>query len=620
MAALATLTLPAVPVAARQAPPEPATAAATTPAVGSQTAPVRADLRGLWRSANDAGDPFVQLEFTRSGEDIDPAWKALLTLPAAALKDRPLDDAKVVDGRSFSGSVSVFGVTLRFEGSLVEGGTAINASVEMDRGGQPQKEALRLVPTAHAATIPGATRYTTELEAMGMKLPMGLTLADAGELGWVGVVDVPAQGMTGVPAIVERSPDGALTVTLPVGMRAVMTLQPADEGAVLSGTFAQGPISVPIRFERSDAPLKGSSRPQDPKPPFPYTEEEVVVPTPEGHTLAGTLTLPGFARADRRVPGVVLLTGSGLQDRDESLMGHRPFLVLADALARGGMAVLRCDDRGFGKSTGDGTIATTHDFASDGRAMMAFLRSRPEVDPAYCGYIGHSEGGLTGPMAALADQKEGSPVAFVVTLAGTAVPGAEILTVQTRRLFEAQGVPRDEAEAIARLNQAAMRAVLDGKPVEEQRTLIADLIRLQQAAVARRAGMEPPQLEVDSPEVSAALAALQAPWMRTFIELDPAPVLRELKAPVFALNGDLDTQVDTEQNLLRIEQIRREAGLPVTIRRYPNLNHLFQPAVTGGIEEYATIETTIDPVVLDDLVRWIKETTARPAARPTASP
>lgn len=608
---------PATPSAPTAPAPPPATAA-PDPAPRPLVTP-RPDLAGAWRTDRPEVPPYVQMTFSRvEGADpaaAAPAWKVWLTLPEGGLFERELLDAEVEDGRRFRGTVKIGPATARIEGALAEDGRAITGSVEVRQGEQSQTEPLALVPTVPAPTVPGATTYGTVLDAMGVKLPMSLTLADAGELGWVGTTDIPAQMITAMPTVVTRADDGVFTVTLPVGVRAVMTLKAVGDDGSLSGSFEQGPVNVPIAFVRSTAPLAGTARPQVPVPPFPYTEREVAVPCGGDQVLAGTLTLPDGASATAQVPAVVMLTGSGLQDRDESLMGHRPFLVIADALARAGIAVLRCDDRGHGRSTGDPTHATLQDFAGDGRAMMRFLREQPEVDPSRCGYVGHSEGGITGPLAALADQKESIPVAFVVMLAGPGVSGAELLPVQVERLQRAAGVAEESIAPLLEANRRIFAAIRAGEGTERLSPLIAEGLAIQQRLVAERAGIEPPPAPApDSAEVQAVVAQLGSAWMRSFLEYEPAPTLEALEAPVLALNGDLDTQVDADQNLVRVNSIRKEAGRPITARRYPGLNHLFQPAKTGGIDEYALIETTVDPQVLDDLVRWIRETAARSGA------
>ncbi|MBM4113607.1 MAG: hypothetical protein FJ253_09615, partial [Phycisphaerae bacterium] len=589
--------------------------------------PSRPDLAGAWRTDAPNSPPYVQFVFEKhdgggapDGADSGAAaatWRTLLTIPEGGLFGREVADAVIENGRRFRGSASLGMAALTFEGELSEDGRSIKGSVEIRAGENVQSEPISLVPTVLANTVSGASSYETVLEAMGMKLAIGLSIADAGEYGWVGVADIPAQGLKQMPVIVEHGEGGTLVVILPVGVRAVMTLTSQQDGAKLVGVFQQGAVSVPISFERTSAPMPGTKRPQVPVPPFPYTEREVSVPCEGGHALAGTLTLPQGASAERRTPAVVMLTGSGLQDRDETLVEHRPFLVIADALARSGIAVLRCDDRGVGGSTGDPTNATLRDLSDDGRAMMKFLRAQPEIDASRCGYLGHSEGGITGPMAALRDQEEGAPAAFVVMLAGPGVSGAELLPLQIERIQKAAGVPPESMAPLVEANRRLFAAIREGQPAQRLAELIAEGLTLQQRLVAERGGVEPPAPPApDSKEVQDVLAQLGSPWMKSFLEYEPKDALTKLDAPMLALNGDLDTQVDSEQNLVRVERIRRDAQKPIDVRRYANLNHLFQPATTGAIDEYGTIEITIDPVVLEELRRWIHATTGRAAAPP----
>lgn len=582
--------------------------------VSSETAPV---------DPQNPAPPYVLLAFERGAGG---AWGMRLWMPAAMALGEPVSSPKVEDDGRFSGSWRGRGISMELSGSIDASSRTIALHLDVEQRGAEKEFDLVLSPTRLVSTVPEARRYTAELDAMGMKLPMSITLGDAGDLGWVGAIDIPMQGILDMPLRVQRSEAGVVA-RIPVGLPATITLEEKDDGAVLEGTFVQGPINAPIVFKRSSDPVRGMSRPQEPRPPFPYATRDVRVPTPMGHELAGTLTLPEGASSKRRVPGVVLLSGSGLQDRDETLMGHKPFLVLADALTRAGVAVLRCDDRGVGSSGGDGAKATLRDFADDGRAMMAFLRSQPEIDGARCGYIGHSEGGVTGPLAAQLDQEAGVPVAFVVSLAGSAVTGAELLPVQMRRILAALGTDQETIDAIGAAQRKALESIVAGQPREEVVARVLELLDAQRKALAAQRGMAaPPALTADAPEVMMALAQLDSPWMRDFLTYDPAPALRSVRAPLLAMNGDLDTQVDTAQNLVRIEAIRREAGLPVTTRHYATLNHLFQPAMSGGVDEYALIETTFDPKALSDLVAWVAETTkaapkvpatpAAPAARP----
>lgn len=589
--------------------PAPGAPPVPVPAAAPAAAPAWTDasLAGLWRTvpAEDLST-FLLVAFERSGEH----WTMSLSVPAAMVVDQPCQEVEVGKDGQFAGQTDLMGATLRLSGAPTADGSHLDAQLEVTRaGGEPRSTKLQLERTIRVESIPGARRYTAELDAMGVKLPMAIHLADRGAEGIVGSIDIPVQGVKDMPLVVARE-GTTIVARIPVGVPAIMRLQPKDDGMRLEGTFSQGRVDAPVVFMQTDAAVKGSARPQEPKPPFPYTAREVSVPTPKGHVLAGTLTLPEGASSERRAPGAVLLTGSGLQDRDETLLGHKPFLVIADALTRAGVAVLRCDDRGIGGSSGNGASATIEDFAEDGRAIMAFLRTQPEVDPARCGYIGHSEGGITGPLAARQDQEAREPVAFVVLLAGPGVSGAEVLPLQMRRILLATGVPEQRVEQIVVGQRRMLEAALAGATADELAPMAAELLALQQRTAAEQSGTEPPAAPaLDSPEVKGVVAQIQGPWFLSFLRLDPAPTLKALQSPVLAMNGDRDTQVDSEQNLLRIEALRREAGLPVTVKRYPSLNHLFQPATTGGVDEYAMIETTFDPTALEDLVEWVAATT-----------
>lgn len=608
-------TPPAAPIAPVS--PAPATAPGTAPATAPASAPTPAGanaLIGLWRTeAPTVEKPFFLLSFERTETG---SWTTLMSIPPAMMFDRPLDEAKVEDDGTFVGSITIAGAKVNLNGRFDPATNRILVKVVATRGDRIETEEITFERTRAIGSGPGVVRYKGELVAMGMTLPMAIRIEDAGTFGWIGAVDIPSQGVRGMPLIVNKTAEG-FTVIIPAGVPAVIRLVSQADGAELAGSFVQGTVNEPIKFTRSDDAVKGSARPQEPKPPFPYIVREVVVPTTAGHQLAGTLTLPQDASTTQRVPGIVMLTGSGLQDRDELLMGHKPFLVIADALTRAGFAVLRCDDRGFGFSTGDGATATTSDFADDGRAAMAFLRVQAEVDAKRCGYLGHSEGGLTGPLAAQRDQDANAPVAFVAMLAGPGVTGAEILPLQMRRLLVAAGGEASALDAAEQAHRRVLEAVVTSAPKETQALLVAELISAQQRALipAQGGGEVPPAPKPDSPEVMAAMAQLDSPWMREFLTYDPAPALRSVRAPMLAMNGGRDTQVVAEQNLPRIEAIRQEAGLPITIKRYDTLNHLFQPAVTGGLSEYAVIETTFDPQALADLVSWIHATTSAPAAR-----
>ena len=336
-----------------------------------------------------------------------------------------------------------------------------------------------------------------------------------------------------------------------------------------------------------------------PKKPYPYREVEVSYPNKSaGISLAGTLTLPP---GPGPFPAVVLITGSGAQDRDESLMGHKPFLVLADYLTRRGVAVLRSDDRGVGGSTGDHTKATSADFATDAEAAVAFLKAQKGINPAKIGLMGHSEGGLIAPIVAAKDPKG---VAFLVLLAGPGVPGDEILALQSVLMMKAAGMDAktvDESSAVAKKMYAAIRTEKDEAAAQKA---------LEAIAKASLATLSPDDLKKLGPDPMAAVQAqfktLQSPWFRYFLTYDPRPTLAKVKCPVLAINGEKDLQVAPGQNLLEIAKALKTAGnRDVTTRELPGLNHLFQSSKTGSIAEYATIEETFNPEALKLIGDWI---------------
>jgi pimeloyl-ACP methyl ester carboxylesterase len=325
---------------------------------------------------------------------------------------------------------------------------------------------------------------------------------------------------------------------------------------------------------------------------------EEVTYTNGGVTLAGTLTLPP---GDGPFPAVVLITGSGPEDRDETVFGHKPFWILADHLSRRGVAVLRSDDRGVGGSSGNVNESTTADFAEDALAGVAWLRNHPKISKGRVGILGHSEGGLAAPIAA----GRSSEVAFIVLLAGPGVPGAEVLLGQGEALARAFGAaPPLIAQNLDTQRQIFAVIKSEADPAQ-RRARIADII----TSAAKAAGQI-----VQDQAVAAQIARIETPWFRSFLALDPRLALRQVKVPVLALNGDLDLQVVADQNLPEIEKALKEAGNPdVTVRKLPGLNHLFQPAKSGLPSEYPTNEITLSPEVLALVSDWITARFGKPS-------
>jgi pimeloyl-ACP methyl ester carboxylesterase len=431
------------------------------------------------------------------------------------------------------------------------------------------------------------------LEAAGLRLVFHLEADDDG--AFTGTMDSPDQGATGIPATSVTFESGTLVFAVQtLGMRYEATL--SEDGATLEGTFTQGAAQLPLVLTRV-AEASQPDRPQNPQPPFPYEVEDALVDNPRaGVTLSATITTP---RGSGPFPAVVLVSGSGPQDRDEALMGHRPFLVLADHLTRAGIAVLRYDDRGVGRSTGDFAAATSEDFASDALAAVAHLERLPGIGPV--GIVGHSEGGLVGPMAAVDDDR----VDFVVMMAGPGLTGAEIIDLQSELINRAEGTP----EEIIQHNRRTQEQLFDIVATEADPSAAAPKLR----AVLRASIEQLPQDVRDQMGASAGAQAIEAqvqqmnsPWIRFFLFYDPRPTLERVTVPVLALNGEKDLQVPAEANLKEVAAaLERGGNTDATTLLLPGLNHLFQEAETGSPNEYAVIEETMNPAALEAISSWI---------------
>jgi uncharacterized protein len=453
-------------------------------------------------------------------------------------------------------------------------------------------------PAAAAPALAGHWEGTIETPGLGLTVKIDLKAPSDGT-GWSGTIDIPQQSAKGLP-LAKLSAEGDHVRFSIANIPGDPTFDGRLANGEIRGTFTQGTGSFAFHLGREA--VKPARRPQDPYPPLPYSEEELTY-TNGQIVLAGTLTMPA---GPGPFPAVVLITGSGAQNRNEELLGHRPFLVLADHLTRAGIAVLRVDDRGVGGSSGSVSDSTTDDFAGDALAGVHYLQQQPRIAKDRIGLLGHSEGGLVAPLAA----SRSSDVAFIVLLAGPGVPGSEIIPAQVERIDRAEGMPEDKARRQAELTRAALtlahgendRAALRGK-LEKLFADNPDAIDAK--ALATMGGM--------SKFLDVQVMALSSPWFKFFYDYDPRPALRKVRVPVLALNGELDTQVPFAQNLPAIEQALREAKNPdVTVRSLPGLNHLFQTAKTGSPNEYATIDETMSPVLLDAVAQWIQERFAKP--------
>lgn len=413
---------------------------------------------------------------------------------------------------------------------------------------------------------------------------------------YAATLDSPDQGAFGLPTGPVSVRRDSVTISVPAA-------QGTYEGVVRSDTLIEGAWSqlgntLPLTLRPASG--EGPARPQEPHPPYPYDEESVRF---EGGgsdvTLAGTLSLP---RSDGPHPAVVLVSGSGPQDRDEALAGHKPFLVLADYLTRRGIAVLRYDDRGVAASTGSFETAALPDFAADAASAVAFLRKRDDI--AEVGIVGHSEGALVAPMVANA----GAEVAFLVLLAPPAVPGDSLLTVQNRLVFEQLGLPD---EAIATYNAAqrdafALAAAADPEALDSVRSQIKATMEagLDRLSPAERALFGAPDSTAQARLLDQQVTILTQPGIQSFLAYDPRPALHAVDVPVLALFGGKDIQVPPSLNRPALETALAEHPA-VKVEVFPDLNHLFQTARTGAVTEYAQIEETFAPAALERIGDWI---------------
>ncbi|HSE21833.1 MAG TPA: alpha/beta fold hydrolase [Pyrinomonadaceae bacterium] len=373
-------------------------------------------------------------------------------------------------------------------------------------------------------------------------------------------------------------------------------------GDEITGNFKQGSGELPLAFKRTGEMPK-PSRPQDPKKPYPYDEEEVSYRNEKDKIkIAGTLTVP---RGGGKYPAVLLISGSGSQDRNETIAGHRPFLVLSDYLTRNGIAVLRVDDRGIGGTDIGSLSVTTENFAEDVLAGVNFLKQRKEIDPKMIGLVGHSEGGIIAPMVA----GRSNDVAFIVLLAGLGQRGEDVIYLQTELLQKASGVHLDTIRhtvALAKKVSAIVKTETDDKRIEQR-------ITEEIAAYDRTLSDLQKQLfEPAAGAIKAAIPIYKTPWYRYFVMFDPIPVLKNVKVPVLALNGELDLQVPFKENLDLIGSGLKAGGNnDVTTKAFPKLNHLFQTSQTGLISEYGKIEETMSPEVLKTMSDWILSKTVQ---------
>jgi uncharacterized protein len=555
-------------------------------------APARAadpKLEGDWQGSLKVTDAISLRLVYHITKAADGSYSATMDSPDQGAKGLKVDSVKYMNGTA---TLTSKGIGAEYVGKPTADGKSIKGTFTQGGKGFP----LDLTP-AVALGKPDMIFEGTLKANAGIELRIVLNVFKQKDGTFTATMDSPDQGVAGLKVdSVSLSKDKlAFEVKLIKGEYSGK-LNGAGTEAV--GQWKQGGGEMSLTLKKTDK-VSELKRTQVPKAPFPYNAVEVAYDNKEsGNTLAGTLTLP---KEDGPHTAVILITGSGAQDRDETLLGHKPFLVLADYLTRRGVAVLRVDDRGVGGSTGDPAKATSADFATDVKAGVDFLKTRKEIDPKRIGLMGHSEGGMIAPMVAA---KYPDDVAFLVLLAGTGVPGDEILAEQLGLIQKAMG--RDSAAVEKSVVTAKkMYAILrDQKDDAAAKTAIEAMMK---ETIATLSEAERKELgDNPSAAMDAQLKMLQSPWFRYFLTYDPRPTLAKVKCPVLAINGEKDLQVPPGQNLPEIAKALKAGGnSAITTRELPNLNHLFQTSKTGAPTEYAQIEETFAPAALEVVGDWI---------------
>jgi pimeloyl-ACP methyl ester carboxylesterase len=433
-----------------------------------------------------------------------------------------------------------------------------------------------------------AGRWTGRIDVAGTTIPMDVVFAVRGD-SVSATIDI--QGATGLSLQQVRYDPPTLHFELPAGA-GLATFDGTHAGDSISGEFKQSGLTGTFVLAPPAAGGGGATATDS----LPYRIEDLTFQN-DSVTLAGTLTIPE-GRAP--VPAVVLVSGSGPQDRDETLFGFKPFLILADHLTRNGIAVLRYDDRGVGGSGGNILDATSADFAGDALAGVRLLAGRADVDATRVGIVGHSEGGIVAPIAA----NRSDQVAFIVTLAGTALSGADILLEQGRLIALAEGAADTALAKQREMQEQLFGAIRTGEGWETVRQAAEEQIRsaLEQLPAEQRNAIADPETYIAA-QVQGQMQYLQSNWFAFFLDHDPATTLAQVSVPVLAIYGGKDLQVPADLNRQALEGAMR--GKDLTVRIFPNANHLFQPAGSGSPSEYAQLEKRFVDDLLPTVTEWI---------------
>lgn len=432
------------------------------------------------------------------------------------------------------------------------------------------------------------------LKVPGTQLPIEINVTKT-DTGYKSTMDSPDQKAFDIPIATTSFENTTFKFAIPAGR---IEYEGTFENNKIKGVFKQAGQAFPMELTREKIKKTALVRPQEPIKPYPYYSEEVTFENKkDGVTLAGTLTLPN---KEGNFPVVVLISGSGPQNRDEELLGHKPFLVIADYLTRNGIGVLRYDDRGTAASKGNYNASTTLDFSYDTEAAVNYLLGRKEINTKNIGLIGHSEGGVVAPMVASRNKN----VSYIVLLAGTGLRGDKLLLLQQELIARVQGATEENINEAKIFNEKIFDLIIRST---DDSKLNTDLTNLFEEAISKTPDVKYPEGMTKEQYIKFQISEYTTIWTKYFIKLDPSIALEKVKCPVLALNGSKDLQVPAKENLEAIKNaLAKSKNKKVTTKELPNLNHLFQECTTGAPSEYDKIEQTFSPTALNEIVNWIK--------------
>lgn len=443
--------------------------------------------------------------------------------------------------------------------------------------------ALFSLNSMQAQNITGQWYGAIKVQGIQLRIVFHINKTDT---GYTSTLDSPDQNAKDIPVTNTTFQNSKLTLKI-TNLR--FEYKGELQGNIIVGSLTQNGQTFPLDLSRTPIEKPAVIRPQEPKKPFPYSSEDITFQNKtEDISLAGTLTLP---EKSGKFAAVILISGSGPQNRDEEIFGHKPFLVLSDYFTKNGIAVLRFDDRGVGQSTGDFKTATTFDFATDVESAIAYLKTRKDIDTKKIGLIGHSEGGEIAPIVA-AKSKD---VAFIVMLAGPGIRGDQLMLQQKELIERAMHIDEQQIADGQKIFSGAYNIILRSDSTEHSLKNKINIYLKQ--AIGNEANEE---------QINAITNQIVNPWMITFLKFNPESTLEKVKCPVLAIGGAKDLQVPPKENLEAIKVALEKGGNKmVTTKIFPDLNHLFQNCTTGLPSEYSAIEETFSPVALDEITKWI---------------